>query len=681
LGGSLGGLRSSDLETVQVSLSKLGEQLQVVTTEVSRLAKQRTKENVEHLAQQLNAKARVVEALVDDHRRVNEDLQTINQQLAAGQQDRQTLVQNLDAVVQHVNTAVQSLGQQLQLQLVQVQQHMQQVRLESSSGSNRSGGDGGGPSSAAAAAEAADAAGLARDLLAQLVQTQQSQAQEAAAAVQREARKSAVLYATVLQLGQQMDGMRREVAERLEFLAGSVDQRLGVADDPDPASFRAVSVREASALEQRVQGRIYAAVAETAEVAASERRAGLEALAERQEEERRRVTSVGVEAQKLRIQLQLEAQQRLALEDTHRQWLSQLRDGLIASGEEAGSRIAHTLMRVEETAAANRVEAQMAVDQQREQLLGELERRAGELHHVQDGLAQAVREAEGRLALLIAERQSAAEGNSMRLLQRHETLEQEVRTVTDATTRSLAGLKDTQDRRATRLEQVLEAEVTTRQEEGAATKARLESVVASITRAIDAVQENTADDLREQEERLMQAVTTVNMQVQQGRQQMQRDVDEDLARAAARLARVEDLLTDLEPRAEDAEAETERAVQDAMEGLLVRVELQAAEDRAGALANMVSDLHADLQAERRLRRGLEEKVDALLDRQRRDQRQDDSDWQESVRAATAWLQQAASRADGGSGGDEEDGGVIGQRPPHGKAEPKVRVRGDIFAGE
>ena len=183
--------------------------------------------------------------------------------------------------------------------------------------------------------------------------------------------------------------------------------------------------------------------------------AALSNVAERRDQDRKLLNNVGVEAQKLKIQLQLEAQQRRALESDHQQWLTQLRDGLIASGEEAGSRIAqvcpcvrfvtptgrlsgttgHTyinnglvlllctgmlmhgrylccyflhffclpiayclwcipglqaLSRVEEATAATRVEAQRAVDEQRGQLLAELERRAVELRTVESSLTAAV---------------------------------------------------------------------------------------------------------------------------------------------------------------------------------------------------------------------------------------------------------------------------------------------------
>ena len=76
------------------------------------------------------------------------------------------------------------------------------------------------------------------------------------------------------------------------------------------------------------------------------------------------------------------------------------------------------------------------------------------------------------------------------------------------------------------------------------------------------VQENTADDLRELDERVLQTAAALNMSAQQGRQQMQRDIDRDLRAAFNRLGMVEDVVGGLAAAAGDTEeAESERAIQ------------------------------------------------------------------------------------------------------------------------
>jgi hypothetical protein len=433
-----------ELDGVRGQLSTLGQQFQVLTTEVYRLAKERTREKVEAVAQQLHAKARVVDTLVDDHRRINQDLQDLIAAQSVSQQEHANVARNLDAIVSHVNTKMASLADAI---------------ASGVAGGGGGGGGGGGPDGGAAgsdiasAAAAADAA-AARDLLRQLVQTQQEQAQGTAAVAQREARKSAILFSAVVQMGQLLDSLRSDVSAQLVSLGGRLERSLGLADDPDPDAFRALSTREAAALEQRMHGDIRAAAAETAEVLVRDREEALGEVARRREEDRRLLNNLGVESQKLKIQLQLEAQQRRELEAGHQRWLSQLRDGLVASGEEAGTRIARVLATVEQATAATRAEAQRAVDEQREQLLAELERRTVELRTVEASLAAAVRGAEDRLVEKIAVRQAAAETNAQRLVQRCDALEADVRTVTDAATRSLAGLKDSHSSRLAELEKV-----------------------------------------------------------------------------------------------------------------------------------------------------------------------------------------------------------------------------------
>ena len=173
----------------------------VLTTEVYRLAKQRNREKVETLAAQLHAKARVVDTLVDDHRRINQDLQDIQGALDVSRQEHQNVARNLDAIVNHVNTKMSALGD----------------AIAAGVGGAGGGGDGGSggavtaaSSNVASAAAAADAA-AARDLLNQLVQAQQEQARGTAVVAQREARKSAILFSAVVQMGELLDGLRSEV--------------------------------------------------------------------------------------------------------------------------------------------------------------------------------------------------------------------------------------------------------------------------------------------------------------------------------------------------------------------------------------------------------------------------------------------------------------------------------------
>jgi hypothetical protein len=218
--------------------------------------------------------------------------------------------------------------------------------------------------------------------------------------------------------------------------------------------------------------------------------------------------------------------------------------------------------------------------------------------------------------------------------------------------------------------QVIKAEIGARQGEHTATRARLEGVVASITRAIDAVQENTADDLRELDERLLQTAAALNMSAQRDRQEMQRDVDRDLAAAFDRLGEVERAVGTLVDQATDAADERAAAeVADCVERMVAGTELAAAGEATRELKAAVGDLSAELEAERRRRRELEKRVDELLDRDRAARAREELDWKETVAAATKWLQQAAE-AQGPQQGDagKKKGG-----------DPRVRVRADIFA--
>lgn len=666
------------------------QQFQVLTTELYRLAKQRNKEKVETLAQQLHAKARVVDTLVDDHRRINQDLQDIQGALAVSRQEHQNVARNLDAIVQHVNTKMAALGDAVVA--------AGKAAEGGGSGNGNGAGGGSGGSDVSDAAAAADAA-AARDLLSQLVQTQQEQARNTAGVAQREARKSAILFSAVVQMGQLLDRMRADVGLQISALnsklnrslptagtdneAAAAAQEAGAGDNgPSSAALRAASVREMGQLEQRVNNNIRQAANETVARAAGERREALEEFKRRTTEDRKLLSNVGVEAQKLKIQLQLESQQRRALEADHKQWLAQLRDGLVASGEEAGGRIAAVLAQVDQAAAATRAEAQRAVDEQREQLLAELERRAVELRTVESTLNSSVREVEDRLVDKIAERQSAAEANAQKLVQRCDSLEEEVRTITDAVSRSLSGLKANHSSRLGELEKVLKAEINARQADSGTTKARLEGVVASITRAIDAVQENTADDLRELDERIAQTASALSMNSQQDRQEMQREIDSDLDAVFKRLDGVEEVVAGLTESAEAADEDAaQQAVQDVMERLVMGVELAAAEETSTELRAAVGDLEAELEAEKRRRKDLEAKVDELLERGRTKQADDDTDWKDTVGAAMAWLREAAARREGSDDpdGKEEDTKTNPAGEEASDKAPKVRVRADIFA--
>ena len=115
-----------------------------------------------------------------------------------------------------------------------------------------------------------------------------------------------------------------------------------------------------------------------------------------------------------------------------------------------------------------------------------------------------------------------------------------------------------------------------------------------------------------------------------------------------------------------------------MDRLISGVELAAAQEASTELRACVADMHTQLVAEQRRRRELEKKVDELLERRRTQQVREDLDWRETVNAATAWLQQAASKQQqhpeqGGRGGGSGD---PASKPP--SQQPKVRVRADIF---
>ena len=642
-------------------VSQLSHQFQVLTTEVYKLAKQKNKEKIQSLAQELHAKGRVVDALVDDHRRINQDLQKISSELSLSRQEHQNVAKNMDAIVNHINTKMPALA--------------------SAAASAAAGTSGQQQDGSVANAQSAVDLDAVRQLLGRLVQNQQQQAQGTAAMGQKEARKSAILFSAVVQMGKVVDSVRGELQNQLQGLSNQINRSLGITNDAneDPLAVRALTTKEAAALEARLRQQLQQTAQQVAQALADERQRALEDVSRRRNEDRKLLNGVGIDAQKLKIQLQLESQQRQALESSHKQWLSQLRDGLVASGEAAGARIAAVLAQVEQTASASRAATQQAVDQQREQLLSELEKRAVELRDVEAALNSAVRDAEDRLIEKIATRQTAAETNAHRLVQRYDTLEAEVRTITDAVTRSLSGLKDSHGTRLKELETVIKAEITSRQKEQQATKARLEGVIASITRAIDAVQENTADDLRELDERLLKTATAVNNTAQQGRQAMQKDFDRDIGYIIERLERLEDQLEKqktneddaAEAKAEAQQFDDERAVRETMDKLLVGVELAVAQETTKDLESAVTTLQGDLEIEKQRRLELEELVNELRNQKDNEKKDDDDvDWQASVAAATAWLQKAAAGSDASDDNNSDS--------PEEKKDPKVRVRADVF---
>merc|ERR1712167_55772 len=123
--------------------------------------------------------------------------------------------------------------------------------------------------------------------------------------------------------GQVLDTLRADMGQKIVNLTKNLEQRLGLADQPDPDNFKAASKQEIIALESRLYDKMQSNTSQAVSQLNDEYKRDVGGLTQRCEEDKREIAGLGIETQKLKIQLQLESQQRQSLEKTHSDWLTQ----------------------------------------------------------------------------------------------------------------------------------------------------------------------------------------------------------------------------------------------------------------------------------------------------------------------------------------------------------------------